>query len=79
MKSTKDSELMKQNLICIGVDGKVDNQTLITGNVTIGGEEKQTQSVGKEHHLTFTCKSGEEMGKYLTHYPYCRLLRRNNG
>ena len=35
MKSTKDSEIMKQNLICIDVDGKVDNQTLITGKVTI--------------------------------------------
>ena len=56
-----------RSLVCIGVDGRTDNNTLLHREVTIEGKTKVKQSKGKEHHLTFTCESGDLQGSYLTH------------
>ena len=48
---------------CIGVDGKVDDDTLIMRTE----EGYITRCKGQEHHLTFTTESGEHQGEYLTH------------
>ena len=54
-------------ITCIGVDGKVDNETLLFREVEVNGEKKLKQDRSSEHHLTFTLESGDEKGTYLTH------------
>ena len=57
-----------KNLICIGVDGKVDKDTLLYNEVKgEDGETKLKRERGQEHHLTFTKEPGTESGTYLTH------------
>ena len=56
-----------KNLLCIGVDGKVDKKTLKYDEMEINGEIKIKKNKGDEHHLTFTKEPGTETGTYLTH------------
>ena len=57
-----------EGLICIGVDGKDDKQTLcyeVSVNESGASEQKQVRET--EHHVTFTQESGPKRGEYLTH------------
>lgn len=55
-------------LVCIGVDSKIDKDTLIYREVTgEDGQIKLKKGKGSEHHLTFTTESGKDSGTYLTH------------
>lgn len=57
----------KTNIVCIGIDGKVDLNTLTYVEVKISESETVLKKcVSKEHHLTFTCEDGR-LGEYLTH------------
>lgn len=57
-----------EKLICIGVDGKVDKETLVYREVKDeNGEIKLKKGREQEHHLTFTKEPGKESGTYLTH------------
>ena len=57
-----------ENLLCIGVDGKVDNNTLMYCEVNDEeGNVRLKRETGKEHHMTVTKESGEGSGTYLTH------------
>ena len=57
-----------EKLLCIGVDGKVDRETLLYSEVNDEeGVMKLKKGKGPEHHLTFTKESGTECGTYLTH------------
>ena len=67
IKSVDSREAKQQGLVCLGVDGKVDNKTLTFTEVEVEGEKKLKQGVEKEHHLVFTSESGELQGSYLTH------------
>jgi len=51
----------------LGLDGKVDDDTLFHEEVEVGGVIKLKKSKRKEHHLTFTQEFGNRMGAYLTH------------
>nr|XP_047142916.1 uncharacterized protein LOC124817150 [Hydra vulgaris] len=63
VKSISQNKHMEDinGIICIGVDGKVDKDTLFYREV------KKRQDKHSEHHLTFTVESGSEIGSYLTH------------
>ena len=53
------------NVICIGVDCKVDKDTLLYKEITEENDDKIIKNVkGPEHHLTFTRKMGTSR-KYL--------------
>jgi len=54
------------NITCIGVDGKVDNQTCEFEEVIMNGELYLKKTIMPQHHLTFTNETNRE-GKYLTH------------
>ena len=55
-------------LVCIGVDGKIDKDTLCFKELSDkGGNMKLRQESREEHHLTFTNESGTNKGTYLTH------------
>lgn len=57
-----------EKLLCIGVDGKVDKDTLLYREIQCdNGEIKLKKEVGSEHHLTFTNETGDNSGSYLTH------------
>ena len=57
-----------EDLVCIGVDGKVDKDTLLYREIQgESGEMKLKKEVGSEHHLTFTNETGDKSGSYLTH------------
>ena len=63
-KHNKDQEM----LVCIGVDGKIDKNSLrYTEVMDENGETKLTKGKGEEHHLTFTKEPGTESGTYLTY------------
>jgi hypothetical protein len=56
------------SIICIGVDGKVDKDTLFYREVKYpNGKINLRKDKQSEHHLTFTVESGSEIGSYLTH------------
>jgi hypothetical protein len=58
----------KTQLVCIGVDGKVDGKTLTYKETdTPEGETVFRKCVAAEHHLTFTYEGGKSPGTYLTH------------
>jgi len=61
-KHVKDHD----NLICIGVDCRVDKDTLIYNEIEENGVKKIKKSKGPERHLTFTREMGTS-SKYLTH------------
>ncbi|KAK6178315.1 hypothetical protein SNE40_013114 [Patella caerulea] len=64
---TKYQEGMEK-LICVGIDGKVDRDTLMYTEVQDeDGTVKLRKDRGAEHHLTFTNEPGTESGTYLTH------------
>ena len=67
IRGMEDRVTEQKGLVCVGVDGKVDNKTLAFKEVLISGERKLKQTVEKEHHLVFTSESGELQGSYLTH------------
>jgi len=55
------------DLLCIGVDGKTDSNTLCWEEVDVDGCPSLRQCKKREHHLTFTSESGDKQGQYLTH------------
>ena len=58
----------QEKLVCIGVNGKIDKDTLMYRDVMDeNGETKLKKGTLKEHHLTFTKEPGTECGTYLTH------------
>ena len=58
----------KSKLICIGVDSKIDENTLTFVEVTTDdGATALKKTKEPEHHLTFTSECGEICGEYLTH------------
>ena len=67
VKSHQIHERKMENLLCIGVDGKNDKDTLFFEEiVNEDGEVKLKQAKGPERHLTFTKESSRE-SEYLTH------------
>ena len=65
MKNKKEDQ---EKLVCIGVDGKIDKDTLMYWEVMDeNGETKLKKGKGEEHHFTFTKEPGTESGRYLTH------------
>ena len=57
-----------KKIVCIGVDGKIDKDTLMYREVMDeNGETKLKKRKGEEHHLTSTKEPGTESGTYLTH------------
>jgi hypothetical protein len=57
-----------EKLVCIGVDAKIDKDTLLYKEITDkNGVVKLKKERGQEHHLTFTKETGSESGTYLTH------------
>ena len=57
----------KINLVCLGVDGKLDQATQ-TSRITNSPEgELLKKSIEPEHHLTLTYEDGKSTGTYLTH------------
>lgn len=71
-EKTKDQihqihERKMENLLCIGVDGKHDKETLFYQEiVNEDGEVRLKPAKGPERHLIFTKESGRE-SEYLTH------------
>ncbi|XP_065673712.1 uncharacterized protein LOC136090757 [Hydra vulgaris] len=61
-----DSEQKKQ-LICLGVDSKLDQITKTSKVIKSPQGEVQKKCIKPEHHLTFTYEDGESSGKNLTH------------
>jgi hypothetical protein len=58
----------KTKLICVGIDGKVDDNTLTYSETTTPDQEVILKKcVTREHHLTFTSEDGQSSGEYLTH------------
>ena len=56
------------NLVCTGVDGKLDSNTFMYCEVNDEeGNIRLKIETGKEHHMTVTKESGEGSGTYLTH------------
>ncbi|CAI9727512.1 Hypothetical predicted protein [Octopus vulgaris] len=66
----KSNEKHKERLgksVCIGVEGKADQETLVYWEVKDeNGEMKLKKGMEQEHHLTFTKEAGTESGTYLT-------------
>jgi len=54
-------------ITCIGIDGKVDNNTLTHEELVINGRSVVRKVSRAEHHLTFTNESGRSHGNYLLH------------
>ena len=68
VRITSTQQMVVDSLVCIGVDGKVDNDTMLFREVKGDGElKKLKQDRAPEHHLTFTRESGDKPGIYLTH------------
>lgn len=68
VKSTEMVGEGVENLLCIGVDGKVDKDTLVFKEIIDeDGEIKLRKEKTKEHHLTFTNEDASTGGTYLTH------------
>ena len=68
VKSDEKHKEDQEKLICIGVDGKIDKDTLMYREVMDeNGETKLKKGKGEEHHLNFTKEPGTESGTYLTH------------
>ncbi|XP_047131321.1 uncharacterized protein LOC124810448 [Hydra vulgaris] len=61
-----DSEQKKQ-LICLGVDGKLDQITKTSKIINSPQGEVLKKCIEPEHHLTFTYEDGKSSGNYLTH------------
>ena len=58
----------QEKLVCIGIDGKIDKDTLMYREVMDeNGETKLKKGKGEEHHIFFTKEPGTESGRYLTH------------
>ena len=55
------------NLICVGADGKTDNNTLKMSESIKDGVPVIKRSTGKENHMVVTAESGTTAGEYLTH------------
>ena len=53
-------------LTCIGIDGKVDKDSLVSKKCFVNGEAVLKIRKDREHHLTFTDES-DSRGEYLTH------------
>ena len=68
VKNNEKHKVRLEKLVCIGVDGKVDKETLVYREVKdANGEMKLKNEREQEHHLTFTKELGTESGTYLTH------------
>ncbi|XP_065681356.1 uncharacterized protein LOC136095023 [Hydra vulgaris] len=61
-----DSEQKKQ-LICLGVDSKLDQITKTSIIINLPQGEVLKKCIEPEHHLTFTYEDGKSSGNYLTH------------
>ena len=61
--------LITKHIICIGVDGRHDKDTLLYKEIMGADGKKQLKTTKEtEHHLTFTKEMGcGESGKYFTH------------
>ena len=58
----------KSNCICLGVDSKIDENTLTYEEVqSDDGSTFLRKTKKAEHHLTFTYENGFSSGEYLTH------------
>ena len=54
LKSGEKHKEDQEKLVCIGVDGKIDKDTLMYREVMDeNGETKLKKRKGEEHHLTF--------------------------
>ena len=68
VKSDEKHKEDQEKLVCIGVNGKIDKDTLMYREVMDeNGETKLKKGKGEEHHLTFTKEPGTESERYLTH------------
>nr|XP_047132411.1 uncharacterized protein LOC124811150 [Hydra vulgaris] len=61
-----DSEQKKQ-LICLGVDSKLDQITKTNIVINLPQREVLKKCIELEHQLTFTYEDGKSSGNYLTH------------
>lgn len=64
----EDIEKQRSKFCCIGVDGKIDSDTLtFKESMSPEGEVILKKCIEAEHHLTFTHEDGNAPGMYLTH------------
>ena len=54
VKSDEKHKEDQEKLSCIGVDGKIDTDTLMYREIMDENGEKLKKGKGEEHHLTFT-------------------------
>ena len=66
VSESKDLD-QKINLICLGVDGKLDQITRTSRIINSPEGELLKKSIEPEQHLTFTYEDGKSIGTYLTH------------
>jgi len=64
---TNQLEDQAQLLDCIGIDSRIDKETLTLETVSHEGGIALKRSIKEEHHLTFTAESGVHGGRYLCH------------
>ena len=63
-----------ENLVCIGVDGRTDKDTLIYKEIMEeNGEKSLKKSKGPERHLTFTKEMAHER-EYLTNWIFPNMF-----
>ena len=67
MKGEQHLSSFQNNLICIGIDGKVDQRTLFYEHGIENNNQFLTRVCKPQHHLTATSESGQMKGKYLNH------------
>ena len=68
VKSDEKHKEDQEKLVCIGVDGKIDRNTLMyRESMHENRETKLKKGKEEEHHLTFTKEPGTKSGTYLTH------------
>ena len=66
--SEKVESETKTHLVCMGVDGKLDDKTLTYKETEAQeGGNVLKKCIATEHHLTFTYEDGKSPGTYLTH------------
>ena len=59
---------MNSQNLCVGIDGKVDDNTLTYTELTTPDQEVALKKGStREHHLTFTREDGHSSGEYLIH------------
>ena len=66
--STEEQSKEKNKIKCIGIDGRLDQQTKSFKEIkNTDGSICLKQIIIPEHHLTFTSECGSKSGEYLTH------------